>query len=109
MRRPPAELRAALPELPGLMAASDRRTRAVERAAVDAVEAWVLRDRVGETFPAVVVDADEDRGTVVLDEVAVRGRCEGAALRAGTRVPVQLQEADVAGRRIVFRLAGGLR
>jgi exoribonuclease R len=108
-RRPPAELRAALPELPGLMAASDRRTRAVERAAVDAVEAWVLRDRVGETFPAVVVDADEDRGTVVLDEVAVRGRCEGAALRAGTRVPVQLQEADVAGRRIVFRLAGGPR
>ena len=103
-REPAAELRAALPELPGLMAASDRRTREVERAVVDAVEAWLLRDREGEVFSAVVVDAENGKGTVALDAPAVRGRCEGAALTSGTRVRVRLEEADVAGRRIRFRL-----
>ena len=106
-REPAPELRAALPELPGLMSASDRRTREVERAAVDAVEAWVLRGREGHVFPAVVVDAENGKGTVALDGIAVRGRCEGAALAPGTRVPVRLVEADVAARRIGFRLEDG--
>ncbi|MDT0454098.1 RNB domain-containing ribonuclease, partial [Streptomyces sp. DSM 40473] len=48
--QPSAELRAALPELPALMAASDRRTHAVERAVVDLVEATMLSGRVGEVF-----------------------------------------------------------
>ncbi len=103
-QEPAAELRAALPELPGLMAASDRRTREVERAAVDAVEAWLLRGREGQVFSAVVVDAENGKGTVALDGLAVRGRCDGAALRPGTRVRVRLTEADVAGRSVHFRL-----
>jgi exoribonuclease R len=106
-REPAAELRAALPELPGLMSASDRRTREVERAAVDAVEAWVLRGREGQVFSAVVVDAENGKGTVALDGLAVRGRCEGAALTPGTRVQVRLVEADAATRRIAFRLEDG--
>jgi exoribonuclease R len=103
-REPAGELRAVLPELPGLMAASDRRTREVERAAVDAVEAWLLRGREGQVFSAVVVDAENGKGTVALDGLAVRGRCEGAALTPGTRVRVRLEEADVAGRGVRFRL-----
>jgi exoribonuclease R len=102
---PAPELRAALPELPALMAASDRRTREVERAVVDATEAWLLKDRVGQTFGAVVVDAEDGRGTVVLDEHAIRGRCTGEGLRPGTRVRVRLEEADVAARSIRFTLA----
>jgi exoribonuclease R len=79
----------------------------VERAAVDAVEAWVLRGREGQVFSAVVVDADNGKGTVALDGLAVRGRCEGAALTPGTRVRVRLEAADVAGRRIALRLEDG--
>lgn len=105
-REPPPELRAALPELPALMSSSDRRTREVERAAVDAVEAWVLHGREGEAFSAVVVDAENGKGAVVLDDLAVRGRCEGAVLTPGTRVRVRLEVADVAGRQIGFRLDG---
>jgi exoribonuclease R len=97
--------RAALPVLPALMAASDRRTRDVERAAIDATEAWLLRGREGEVFSAVVVDAGNGKGTVALDGPAVRGRCEGAALVPGSRVRVRLEEADVAGRSVRFRLA----
>jgi exoribonuclease R len=103
-REPAAQLRAALPELPALMAASDRRTRDVERAVVDATEAWLLRGREGQVFSAVVVDAEDGRGTVVLDELAIRGRCTGAGLRPGTRVQVRLEQADVAGRTVRFAL-----
>jgi exoribonuclease R len=105
-REPAAGLRAALHELPGLMAASDRRTREVERAVIDATEAWLIRDHTGQTFSAVVVDAENGKGTVVLDGLAIRGRCTGQGLRPGTRVSVRLEEADVAGRTVRFTLEG---
>ena len=102
---PAPELRAALPELPALMAASGRRTREVERAVLDATEAWALRGREGQRFSAVVLD-EEGRGTVVLDGHAVRGRCSGEGLRPGTRVQVRSEEADVAARTVRFALDG---
>ena len=80
--------------------------RDVERAAVDAVEAWLLRGLEGEEFSAVVVDAEEGRGTVALDALAIRGRCVGATLQPGTRVRVRLEAVDVAGRTIRFALDG---
>jgi exoribonuclease R len=108
---PAPELRAVLPELPALMTASDRRTRAVERAVLDAVEAWLLHGREGASFSAVVVDADNGptsgKGTVVLDEPAVRARCTGAGLTPGTRVRVRLAEADVTARTVRFELEDG--
>jgi exoribonuclease R len=109
-KEPAPELRAALPELPGLMTASDRRTRDVERVVVDATEAWLLHGREGQSFSAVVVDVEDGsaprKGTVVLDELAVRGRCTGTTLTPGTRVPVRLAEADVAARKVRFELDG---
>jgi exoribonuclease R len=109
-REPDHELRGALPELPALMAASDRRTREVERAVLDATEAWLLQGKEGDVFSAVVVDAEDGRpsrkGTVVLDDLAIRGRCTGDALRPGTRVRVRLEQADVAGRAVRFVLDG---
>jgi exoribonuclease R len=103
---PVPDLRAALPEIPALMAASDKRTREVERAVLDATEAWLLRGREGQDFPAVVVDAEDGRGTVVLDGHAVRGRCTGEGLTPGTRVRVRLEEADVVARTVRFTLDG---
>ena len=99
--QPSAELRAALPELPGLMAASDRRTHEVERAVIDLVEATVLAGRVGEVFDAVVLDAEEKRSTVVLAELAVQARCDGR-LTPGTHVRVRLTTADPATRTVRF-------
>jgi exoribonuclease R len=100
-REPDPAVRAALPELPALMAASDRRTRSVERAVVDATEAWLLCDRVGEEFDAVVVDAEGSRGTVVLTEPVIRARCTGD-LTPGTRVRVRLAAADIEKRSVRF-------
>jgi len=103
--QPSAELRAALPALPGLMAASDRRTHSVERAVIDLVEATLLADRVGEVFDAVVLDAEEERSTVVLTELAVQARCEGRAA-PGERVRVRLTAADPATGTVRFATAG---
>ncbi|WP_369137472.1 RNB domain-containing ribonuclease [Modestobacter versicolor] len=99
--QPSAELRAALPELPALMAASDRRTREVERAVVDLVEATLLAGRVGEVFDAVVLDAEDHRSTVVLTELAVQARCDGRST-PGERVRVRLTAADPATRTVRF-------
>jgi exoribonuclease R len=99
---PDPALRAVLPELPALMAASDRRTKDVERAAIEATEAALLAGRAGDTFPAVVVDASADRATVVLDELAVRARCDGPGLTAGERTTVRLTAADPATRTVRF-------
>ena len=94
----------ALAALPGEMAAGDRRARAVDRAVIDATEAWLLRDRVGEEFAASVIEAGEDGRTadIAVLEPPVRGRCDGAGLTAGDRRSVRLIEADIAARVVRF-------
>jgi exoribonuclease R len=97
-------VRQGAPGLPEQMAEADRLAHEVDRAVVDMTEAWLLKDRVGQHFPAVVIDAQDHAGTVVLDEPAVRARCDGAGLQVGERVGVILVEADVARREVRFRL-----
>jgi exoribonuclease R len=94
--------RAALPQLPELMTASDRRAGALERAVVDATEAWLLGGREGQRFAAVVLEAGPDKGTVVLDEPAVRATCDGDDLPVGERITIRLDVADVAARKVRF-------
>ncbi len=104
--QPSAELRAALAELPALMAGSDRRTHDVERAVIDLVEATLLAGRVGEVLDAVVLDAEDKRSTVLLTELAVQARCDGR-LTPGERVRVRLTTADPATRQVRFEAAPG--
>ena len=105
-KRPvPEWVRNALPTLPDEMHEADQRAHAIDRAVVDATEAWLLRDRVGELFDAVVIDADQHAGTVVLDKPAVRARCDGANLPVGQPVQVRLTKADVAAREVRFEVA----
>ncbi|MEP7021350.1 MAG: RNB domain-containing ribonuclease [Pseudonocardiales bacterium] len=98
----PDWVRERVPTLPASMEEADRRAHEVDRAVIDMTEAWLLRDRVGQTFGAMVIDADERAGTVVLDEPPVRARCDGAALPVGDRINVRLVTADVATRSVRF-------
>ncbi|MFI7469407.1 RNB domain-containing ribonuclease [Nonomuraea sp. NPDC049646] len=102
----PAEVRAALPLLPDIMSATGRRAGAVDRACVDLVEAFLLRERIGQSFEAMVIDVDERRGggQVQLVEPAVIARCDGV-LPLGERVTVRLTQADPATREVRFTLA----
>jgi len=101
----PSWTRQALPELPALMATSDHLAHAADRAVVDATEAWLLADRVGQTFDALVIDAEESAGTIMLDDPAVRARCAGKQLPVGERITARLMEADVATRSVRFQAA----
>jgi len=98
----PAWAREALPTLPPVMAEGDKRARQLDRAVVDATEALVLAGRVGEVFAASVVETGERFGTVVLDDPAIRGRCDTRDLPLGAEVHVRCTEADVATRSVRF-------
>lgn len=78
-----------------------RRARSVERANLDLVEAFVMRDRVGEVFDTVVLEAHDDWSEVLLREPAVVARCHGR-LPLGRAVRVTLQSADVQERNVWF-------
>ncbi|MEV6306835.1 RNB domain-containing ribonuclease [Actinoplanes sp. NPDC051861] len=95
----------ALPRLPKAMSTTDRVASAADRGAIDLAEAVLLEHRVGETFEVAVLDRDEGngrpRGTVALDDPAVRARCSGD-LPLGRRVEARLTEADPATRNVRF-------
>ncbi len=101
-------MRAALPALPELMAASDSVASAVDRACVDRTEAALLADRVGTGFDVVVLRSAEADGTgeVYLADPPVLARCTGP-LAAGGAARVVLREADPATGAISFAAAGG--
>jgi exoribonuclease R len=101
----PAWAREALPGLPETMQEGDRRAKAVERACTDAVEAAVIVSRVGEVFPADVVDADTKRGvlTLQLADPAIVATTHGDG-KPGREVRVRVESADIATGRIGFVL-----
>ncbi len=98
----PPWVRDALPVLPELMADGDQRSRKLDREVVDLTEAFVLEDRVGDVFPAAVVETGRKAGTVVLDSPAVRGRCDTRDLPLGQEIHVRCTTADVAKREVRF-------
>jgi exoribonuclease R len=101
----PDWVRAALPSVPALMAAGDRRASEYERGCLDLVEAVLLAGREGETFDGMVVDAREGRGVVQLHDPVVRARIDGEGLPLGAAVRVRLVEASPAERSVRFELA----
>ncbi|MCE7000365.1 RNB domain-containing ribonuclease [Saccharothrix sp. S26] len=101
-RAVPEWLTRALPQLPGLMGGSDALAGKVDRACLDQVEAWVLADRVGQRFEAVVLRADGNGADVFVPQPPVMGRCTGEDLPEGERIAVRLVEADPERRKVVF-------
>jgi exoribonuclease R len=94
---PPSWVRERLAELPAAMAHADRQASALDRAAIDTVEAAMLAGRVGEAFDAVVIDD----GVVQVTDPAVRAKCDGDP-PVGQAVRVTLAEADMATRTVRF-------
>ncbi|MDV6262217.1 RNB domain-containing ribonuclease [Rhodococcoides yunnanense] len=93
----------ALPELPAIMRGSDSAASKVDRACVDLTEAHVLKDRVGETFDAVVLRGAEGKrdAEVLVSDPIVIGKCDGEP-PAGESVTVRLTQADTDSRKIAF-------
>lgn len=102
--------RSALPELPKLLEDSGHRARAYERAVADLVEAGILAGRVGQSFDGTVTSADEKNpthGVLMAAAVGVEAPVTGEApLPVGQDVRATLAVADVAQRKVEFRLTG---
>ena len=99
---PPEWVRDALSPLPEAMRDAEHRAHEAERAVLDATEAWLLQDRVGEVFDVQVLDAEQHSATIALTQPAVRARCEGDDLPAGQTIQARLIEANVATRTVRF-------
>lgn len=101
----PADVRAALPELPSLMADSGRRASQADRAAVDLVEAAELTAHVGEELEGTVVRRrGEDSVDVQLIAPPAYLSVPGAA-EPGDAVRVHIDAVDVATGEITASLA----
>ena len=98
----PEWVREALPALPKIMGRSDGVASRLEHASVDAIEAALLSDRVGETFDAVVISAKETGGVIQLTDPVVTADIEGA-VTAGETVRATLVTADIASGTTLFR------
>ena len=99
---------AALPDLPKTLEESARRAGAYERAVLDVIEAGLLAGRVGEEFAGVITSVREDdphKGVVVLTDIGVEAPVTSAGdLPLGTDVRIRLESADLAARKVAFRL-----
>lgn len=102
----PTWVRQALPEVPDLMETSDRLAGGVERAAMAAIEAATLVDRVGQTFTAVVIDVPEGDGEIEIQVIdpPVIARASGRA-DLGDKVSVRLTAVDPEQGRATFEVA----
>ncbi|WP_230671334.1 RNB domain-containing ribonuclease [Rathayibacter sp. Leaf248] len=98
----PSRLRDALPAIPALMAAGDRRSGAASRAATAVVEAAILRGREGTTFSGVVVTTARTRSSVQLLDPEITVDVQ-SPLTPGARVDVVLESVDVATGSAVLR------
>jgi exoribonuclease R len=98
----PDWVRAALPGLPKVMEGSDALAGRVDKACLDQVEAWVLADRIGHEFDAIVLRADGGSAEVFLTDPPVIAKCAGEDLPEGETVRVRLVLADADARKVTF-------
>lgn len=96
--------RGALPELPKTLERGDQRQHALDRAAIDLVEALLLQRSVGQRFEAVVLDADERRAVVQLRTPAVITQIDPDGAQPGTEVVLRLVAADPARASLRFEI-----
>lgn len=87
--------RAALPQLPAIMAVSDQVAARLDSGARDRVEAALLVDRVGEVFDAVVVSRDDKKTRIQLAEPAVSAAVPAIG-EPGDQIRVRLEAAEIA-------------
>ncbi|TSE01089.1 RNB domain-containing ribonuclease [Skermania sp. ID1734] len=103
----PDWVRSGLAGLPETMRGSDALAAKVERACIDRTEAYVLADRVGESFSATGVRPANGKRDAEIFVAAppVFAKCSGHPPE-GTKIIVKLTRADTATRTVEFDYSG---
>jgi exoribonuclease R len=94
----------ALATLPEVLQDGGRRQAALDRACVDFTEAMVLRGRVGERFPVLVTEVEDDGARVQFRDPAVLARARGEGLEPGEEAEVELVGVEPDEGRIELRV-----
>ena len=105
-REVPAWVRESLGELPQIMRASSQRAGRLGSAALDRVEAALLRDRVGEVLPATVLDASRGRARIQILDPVVTESVTAPGLAPASETLVRVVRAEVPTGEIELALAG---
>jgi exoribonuclease R len=104
----PAWVLEKLDVLPKTMQSADHRAHQYENAVLALVEAAVLHPHVGEEFPGVVVQVDEDdptHGDLVVQSPAIEAQVSSSTdLPLGADVRARLVEADPRTRTVRFEV-----
>lgn len=104
-RVPSPEERLVFDELVEVMRKADATTGQADRHAMDLVEVVMLKDRVGQTFVADVVDNDRRALQIQLSEPPVRVTIPGETqIETGSTISVKLTEVDLEDRRLRFEI-----
>lgn len=98
----PAPVAQAFARLPAVMARTDNLSRQVEHAVIDLAEAVMLAGSVGQTFDAIVTDADDHGVRIQLCDMPVVARLNGVARAAGATLAVRLTATNPLQRTITF-------
>jgi exoribonuclease R len=106
-RAVPAALSEAFEKLPAVMARADALGSQIQRAAIDLAESVILQGREGETFAAIVTEADHRGARIQLCDVPVVARLGDVDIDPGDTIEVTLVKADPDLRAVTFRLAQG--
>nr|WP_239539009.1 RNB domain-containing ribonuclease [Arcanobacterium pluranimalium] len=100
-----------LSQLPKIMNDSNHQVSSLEKRALGAVEALILRGREGEKFTATVIELREpredepgmQRGKIMLASPALEASVSGPALPLGQQIEVELERVDIAKGKSYFR------
>jgi exoribonuclease R len=98
---------ATLDALPAEMMGAERLAKKYERAIIDLLEVFLLREQIGKAFTGTVIECDaaKHRGVVMIKEPAVEAPLRGTNLPLGHETDVRLVSADATRGVVEFELA----
>jgi exoribonuclease R len=84
------------------MQQTDQRAGRVEAECINAVEAWVMEERIGERFGAVVLDRNGERGQIWIDDPPILASIDGVGAKPGQVISVEVHDTDIISGMIRF-------
>ena len=90
----PGWVEEATEEIAATMEKTAVRAGQVEAQCINAAEAWVMGERLGERFPAVVLDRNDGGVEVWIDDPPVLVRASGIEADLGEVIELEIQEVD---------------
>jgi exoribonuclease R len=91
----PAWVEAAVDDVARIMSETSQRAGQVEARCLNAVEAWVMGERIGDRFEAVVVDERGSGVDVWIEDPSIVAYADGIRAKPGQVITLEVDDVDV--------------